>query len=341
LAQRGKWVLALLAVACGKSMSHSSVTDSAGTGGGAQPGGKGGATTPMASGGVGAANAGTSAVGSGGRAASGGTSTSRAGSTSVAGAGGASGGTVGSGATAGSGVAGAGLAGMGAVTSGGAAGASMGGMAGLAAVGGTADDGGAGGSIELDCQGSYDRCGCGCCSAPTNPGCYYPEHGDDLAAIKSEDQATATSPDCANAGCALGTHLVCCEAAPPDENAVNEITYFSSDTVNTWFIRSTLDQRCTSLLIPTAALTGPISFAFPEQWPIADASTRDGECDNFGRSPDRSAIGALGTLARNADCYAAFDADFTLFFSTDSGAVDSVRFKGSFLPGSNGGPLCP
>jgi len=339
LGHREKWVLALLAIACGKSVSRSGVTDSAGAGGGARPGAGSGATA-MSNGGNGGsgARAGGAGVGSGGGVASSGTSAG--GSTSAAG-GGATGAVSGSG-FAGGGFAGGGFAGTTAVVGGGAAGSSGGvaGTAGAGVAGAMTDEGGAGGSREFACEGSYDVCGCGCCGAAMSTGCYYPEHGDDLSALKAEDQATAMSPSCDNAGCASGTHLLCCEMAPVNDVANNEIVYFSDDP-NTWFIRSTPDEHCTALIIPTASLGGSVSFAFPEQWPIAGASTQDGTCDSFERAPARPAIGALGTLVRNPDCPAAYDADFTLFFQSDAGTVEGVRFEGRFLPLSNGGPLCP
>lgn len=132
---------------------------------------------------------------------------------------------------------------------------------------------------------------------------------------------------------------MCCESAAPNDSALNEVNCFSDDDTHTWFARST-PNRCTDLIIPTSALTGAVSFAFPEQWPIAGATTQDGACDNFDRAPERTAIGALGTLARNPDCSAMFDADFTLFFAGNAGTVEGVRFKGVFSPLSNGGSLC-
>lgn len=265
----------------------------------------------------------SSSAGAGGRSQSGGRGGSSAGGGAAAGRASAGGGTGAAG--------GAALAGQnGTGASGGAAGLS-----------GDAGEAGAAGSPSptFMCQGTYDVCGCGCCGGvQPNPGCYYPEHGDDLVAIKAKDQAAGMSSTCAQAGCAIGTHLACCETGAEDMAASYQWTFWSDDTGHVWLTRK-LGDRCTALVLPIA--TG-IGYDFPEQWPVDDSSTRDGTCDSLDRSPVRAAIGALGFVHPTPTCRNSFDVDFTLFLTSDNGTLDAVRFKVNGLTfQSNGGSVCP
>jgi hypothetical protein len=328
LALAPAWTFALLALACGQS--HSDVTKS-GAGGTASSGGG----ERAMSGGVGGSAAGASALPMGGRAAAGSTGDVLAGHAGVStgGAGLASGNAGGISADVGGG--------GGAPAAGTSAGGAMTGGAGETGAAGEPSTAGAGGSSTFACEGSYAACGCGCCGAVTNTACYYPEHGDDLAAIKASDQSIAMSPSCAQAGCSTGVQHVCCEAGAVDPQASYGWYFFSDDTGNAHLTR-TEGERCTSLVLPwPTGGSGAVNFDFPDAWPVAGSKTMDGACDSFDESPPRDAIGALGYI-HPTSCSASFDIDFTLFFRSDDGSIDAVRFKADGVTfQSNGGPLCP
>jgi hypothetical protein len=170
--------------------------------------------------------------------------------------------------------------------------------------------------------------------------CYYPERGDDLAAIRAEDQMAAMNPNCATTGCSAGVHLVCCESAEP-EPATYELLGWSQDTAYLGFSRTGEDGRCSSLTIGRRGedRTGfPIEL--PERWAIAQTS--DGRCGMMG-SPVRDVIGALGVVKQTLPGYCGYEIDLTLFFLADNGEVNPVRFQASGLSPNSYSPedRCP
>jgi hypothetical protein len=235
-----------------------------------------------------------------------------------------------------SGAAGSALGGSGGRGGAGAAGAggSAGGGAGNGGSGGaggtTAGDAGAAGAPDLGCLGEYNVCGCGCCGEPTDFACYYPERGDDLAAIVQDDQATRASPSCQGVACKDGVRRVCCETSEVEEDATYTATGWSSDEQYIALVRESSDGRCTRLTIYRAFRDVP-SFALELDNTFAFDSANDGACGENGSIPARDPIGALGffNTATPGRCY--LDFDFTLFFLTEERTVDAVRFKGEDL----------
>jgi hypothetical protein len=159
--------------------------------------------------------------------------------------------------------------------------------------------------------------------------CYYPERGDDLAAIRAEDQRAAMNPNCATTGCSAGVHLVCCEAAEP-EPATYELIGYSQGVPHLGFSRVGEDGRCSSLTI--GRIGGDRSgfpIELPERWGIEQTS--DGRCNGMMGSPARDLIGALGIVSQSPPGYCSYTVDITLFFLSDNGEVDPVRFQASGL----------
>jgi hypothetical protein len=293
-------------LSCARSQSHPGLGAGGAGSGGTSSGRSGDAGGPRDGGGA----SGRGAVGG------------RAGSSSTGGKAG-NGGTAGEGATAGAhaGASGGGnVAGVGGATAGhsGTAGADGG-------------DAGEGGAPNASC-GAYVACGCGCC-ANTLPGtsCFYPALGDDLDAIIAADEAAASDPGCASAGCSLGVRRVCCET--PDEPG--EATYGARGYiggVNRLTIKRTgADGRCTALaLVQPMADNDGLEVTLPDGWAVESATDYACVDENSAASDSRRrAIGGLGTLefAGPSDC--AVDLDLTLFFATQDGEVDAVRFFGN------------
>ncbi|MGE6758460.1 hypothetical protein ACQKGO_10640 [Corallococcus interemptor] len=68
----------------------------------------------------------------------------------------------------------------------------------------------------LDCHATYVACGCGCCGGvEPQVRCLSCANGDDLQALIEKDQEAKKDPQCASAGCSVGTKYVYCDANPP------------------------------------------------------------------------------------------------------------------------------
>ena len=314
------WSLGVL-VACGRSESHSNepfnTSGGAGSGGGGRMASTGGASAGTPNGGGNAGRSGHAGQG---------------GSSNTAGVGGSptlggAAGKAGSESTAGSTVGGAG-------STAGASGSDAGGAS------GAGDPGGAGmsGAPGEDC-GEFVECGCGCCggSEPSNTLCYYPERGDTLEALRAADEMAAMSPSCPNAGCALGTRRVCCEASTDDGAGTYSASGYSGGLDHLNIFREGPPGHCTALELSAPSGTEhPFAIDLPQPWRVMAAI--DGPCGMDG-SPSgtvRPAIGGIGSVMFvDGQCTLAVDA--TLFFLTDGGAVEAVRLLAANLPAE--GPL--
>jgi len=308
-------------------MSESPGSPSAGRSSSAESGGSGGSAAANAGGGGTSHNGGTS----------GGTR---------AGGGGSAGATL-NGGTAGAATGGVSNAGSGAGASGGIAGASVatagsgaGGSGDMASAGtSSVEAAGAAGTPELACQGSADACGCGCCGGVAlTPTCYYPEHGDDLAALVAADKATGVN--CDAVGCSIGAHLVCCETPSVDDTATYTMGGYESSYNYLVVSRKTAAGRCTQAVFVEAPDTQPVFLLdISDGAALVNNSTQDGACDDMNGAPQRAAIGGIGSMSHTAPHSCSWDFDFTLFFGNDDGSVDPVRFKATkvALPGLTDG----
>jgi hypothetical protein len=242
----------------------------------------------------------------------------------VAGQGGKSGhgGTAGLAGTAGEGKAGA--SGNGALGgTGGVAGAQSG-------TGGTDDgDAGAAGAPDMGC-GDYVACGCGCCerSTPESTECFYPELGQDLATIVAADEAAASDPTCAAVECGRGARHVCCDSPEDPGAATYTVTGYIGGYNRLNLKRTGADGRCTRLaLVQPQENTDNLELVLPELWGIDYTMDYACEDENSAAADSRrSAIGGLGTLAFTSPSNCTLDVNLTLFFLSESGTVDAVRF---------------
>ncbi len=299
------WCVVLAAGACARSKSESDAEpgSSAGTGG-ASVAGSGGA--PVAGGGSGGdAGAGRHA---GGRASGGFSSVGGSGGRSTSGAAGSD-----SGGEAGGGIAGS------ASASGGMASAGEG-------------SGGEAGAPVVEC-GTYDACGCGCCGGATpTPTCYYPERGDELASIIAADQAQSVDPGCESAGCSLGARHLCCVTPEPSAGI------YAARAIAGGFDRLTIERRGSGERCAALTLVSPVSggqLDFPLEAPSGWALERTGESaceDGTLAPPGRPAAGGIGSVSYSTPEPCALDFDFTLFFLSDTGEVEPVRFQGEGVP---------
>ncbi|WP_338277617.1 hypothetical protein [Corallococcus caeni] len=67
----------------------------------------------------------------------------------------------------------------------------------------------------VDCGATYVACGCGCCGGvEPKVQCLSCANGDDLQALIAKDQEAKKDPQCAVAGCSVGTKYVYCDAPP-------------------------------------------------------------------------------------------------------------------------------
>jgi hypothetical protein len=214
---------------------------------------------------------------------------------------------------------------------------SVGGAGGVAGAqsgtGGTEDgDAGAGGAPDTTC-GEYVACGCGCCGSttPESTQCFYTELGEDLASIVAADEAARSDPACPAAECSLGVRRVCCATPEDPGGATHEVTGTIGGYNRINFKRTGADGRCTRVGFVQPD-QGADSFALmlPESWALEGAS--DYACvDENSAAFDsrRSPIGGVGTLTFTTPQNCAIDFDFTLFFLSESGRVDAVRFVGN------------
>ena len=203
------------------------------------------------------------------------------------------------------------------------AGGTAGGAGGGGGVGGSssATGGTDGGSSSADagvCGGEYTACGCGCCGGgyPPRRLCYYPALGESFDSIVAADRAAAASPNCAFAGCNLGTQYVCCAAAPPESpgSATYAATGTSTALDRIRVVRTDGDGMCTSLELatPTTSSTA-FRITLPGRWGIERAFR--GLCP-AGSLID-SAMGGIGSASLQSVAGAcALDLHVTLFFGT-------------------------
>ena len=312
------WWCACGLLACGKSASEPGTEAAAGAGGAA--GGTGGKA---------ATSGGSPSPGGGG-----GVPTSGAAGQSAS-AGAPSGGRSGTG---------GGTSGEGGSSAGGAGGSAAGAEGGSSGEAGAASAGESGdaGAPSHEC-GAYVACGCGCCAAePGSARCYYPELGDELDAIRSEDEAASTSPSCANAGCSIGLRHQCCvKPISHDPAAYEGSTYIGG--LNRVTVKRTGQEtaRCTRFTI--VQLSGGSSeqfrIAVPAGWAVEVIS--DYACaDESSAAADsrRYPIGGMGELRWASEAQCSVDIDVTLFFPSESGGVDAVWFDARGVQTSAGAP---
>jgi len=321
------WCLAGLLLACGKSRADiderrgasAGASASAGTTSAPETGGSGGAH-----GGTGG-SAGSTASGRGG---SGGDAASSggAGSGSV---------TAGSSGTAGGANGGAGNAS-------GNGGASVGptaGGGGAAAGSGTGDAGAAGASEEA--CGDYLACGCGCCGgASPSHACYYPDLGDTLAGVIAQDEATADSETCANAGCALGTEYHCCVVPSEAGEATYRVDASSTAVDRLTVFRADPEDRCTTLTLSSSLDVPKFPIEVPEGWKV-DLAANGFACAEAYNFPSlRHAIGGEGYVAFTTAERCTIDFDVTLFFNLGT-EIQATRLVGMSVAVPNLGADCP
>lgn len=173
---------------------------------------------------------------------------------------------------------------------------------------------------------TYDACGCGCCGVPVNSRCYYPDLAEDLVPIKGENEAAASSPECANAGCAAGVHYVRCVTPDVEEGASYSINGYMDSASYLQVARESAEGRCndSKFVQPGTPQEGfPIELPLPGR--LSDATDR--RCSMSAPPPKRTVIGTLGYLRKAAPGSCKFDFDFTVFFLAEDGTADPVRFK--------------
>jgi hypothetical protein len=305
------WCLTLVLVACGKSNSKLDAPPSGQAGkGGASAAGAGGAVS-MTGGVAGSGEEAGAGASVGGRSSAGGS-----GGAPASGDGGSSAGAGGSGASSsGAGAGGAGLAGN---ASGGFSSAGDG-------------SGGEAGGTNDECA-SYDACGCGCCGGlASTPTCYHPDRGEELSSIVAADQAQASDPGCSNAGCSSGTRHVCC-AIPEPTAAAYAASFYIGGINHLTIERRGSDERCALLeLVAPNSSPVPYSLEIPDGWFIQGGSASPCGADGRVSSPWLLAFGGIGSVSFSTPEMCAVDFDFTLFFASDSGALEAVRFQGQRL----------
>jgi hypothetical protein len=295
------WCLMLAAGACAKSHDAGPASGGSSGAGASVAAGSGGASG-SASGGAGMADAGRASSGSSGVGGDSGRAASGAG-----GQGAGSGGTGGDGEI------------------GGAGSASGGATAGNASAGEA--NGGEAGAPAAEC-GPYDACGCGCCGGTTpTSACYYPERGDLLSSIIAADQAAGADPECESAGCALGIRHLCCVTPEPSAGT------YAARLVPGGYDRLIIERRGSAERCSALGLVRPLSAAqhtFPIETPGDWGLERAGEsaCVNgMFDAPGRSAVGGIGSVSYSSPDQCALDFDLTLFFVSEAGELESVRFQ--------------
>ena len=196
---------------------------------------------------------------------------------------------------------------------------------------GDAGSGGAAGAQSSTCAGEY-TCRCECCGAEeATLHCYYPELGDDLAAVIAADDGKGTSPSCARDSCAAPRRIVCCDRSDADGSGSYRASFVIGGLDRIILHRESSDSiRCTriELVRPGGQET---RLELPEGWSLG--TVQDYACadeSNAAASSRRWPIGALGFARFGAGC--ALDLDLTLFFPAEGGGVDAVRFESQALP---------
>jgi hypothetical protein len=208
-------------------------------------------------------------------------------------------------------------------------------------------DSGRCGRVETNtCAGSYDACGCGCCTgqSPTTV-CYYPSAGDSLASIKAADEEVKASPTCANAGCAAGQRYICCAEAPvePAGTALYSATATMTAVDRIQLKRTESDGRCVSITIanPGSGAGGrPLRLSLPTGWGVVSVAA--GACNG---PASEEVIGAQGSMTLNpSGNTCTVSAHLTLFHSaTSAGPVSTTRFDADdvLISGGLSSNYCP
>jgi hypothetical protein len=202
--------------------------------------------------------------------------------------------------------------------------------------GGTAGANGGSGGGAVACEGPYVACGCGCCgSEPMEAACYYPDRGDDLATIVSEDEAERMSTSCAMAGCSLGMRFHCCPVPWGDlAPGTYEGTGYIGALDRIRITRTSPEDRCTELSLVDGGMNrDPVLVEPPDGWAVE--ATADYACEDrnsAAASSRRTAIGGLGTVSWADPSRCALSVDVTLFFLNADGGVDAVRLLAPAVP---------
>jgi len=183
-----------------------------------------------------------------------------------------------------------------------------------------------GGAAPARDDETYDACGCGCCGAPQVTRCYYPDLGQDLGEVVREDEAAASSPSCANAGCAAGVHHVRCQVPDAEDRANYHVLGYMDSQTYLQVSRESQSLRCTRVTFAQPATPQEnFPIELPQPGRISDSSDQSCTLDAAHR---KVAIGAIGFLRKTAPQGCLFDFDFTLFFLAADGTADPVRFRG-------------
>jgi hypothetical protein len=192
------------------------------------------------------------------------------------------------------------------------------------------------------CTGTYDACGCGCCTGgSTATVCYYPSAGESITAIQAADQAAAASPSCASAGCSMKRHYLCCaeSASEPAGSAQYKATYTVGGIDRIGLTRTGNDGTCAfvNFLNPGSnAGWRPYQLNLPTNWGF-DESSASSSC---GSAITAQIMGAQGTVTftpNGSSC--AINAHMTVFFyDTKSATISSTRLDADNVPISGGGP---
>jgi hypothetical protein len=192
-------------------------------------------------------------------------------------------------------------------------------------------EGGAAGAAELEC-GEYVGCGCGCCRPQQfllQSTCYYPERGETLADAKCADQLEALQPMCKNAPCSSGYRHICCTTPETIEGTFTAYGY--GDTIA---IMRTFADRQTRAYVSEGDVAPRWPISAPSGWYFEGTDELSGPAD-----PDeRYEIGGLGSVEFGPGCTTSFD--FTLFYATERGPVEPMRFQGSAVVIENAAGFC-
>lgn len=208
------------------------------------------------------------------------------------------------------------------------------------------DSGKCGRAEANTCAGSYDACGCGCCTgkSPTSV-CYYPSAGDSLASIKAADEEVKASPTCANAGCAAGLRYICCAEAPPEPagNALYSATATMTAVDRVQLKKTESNGHCVSITITnpgSGSGVRPLRISLPTGWGMASVAA--GACNG---PVAEEVVGAQGTITLNpSGNTCTMNAHLTLFHSASTtDAVTTTRFDADnvLINGGLSSNYCP
>jgi hypothetical protein len=184
-----------------------------------------------------------------------------------------------------------------------------------------ADSGGGGGVCPAGVA-PVDSCGCGCCGPVAGQVvCYYPLLGQSRDALVEPPPPPS---QCANVGCALGVHHICCADPGPDPAADG---YCGADISVEDLPRFTITRydgaTCTTLELSSGiGANSQLAISAPPGWNITSATR--GTC---GAPQDAYAVGGLGSVVLpGATTFAPlYDVHVVLFFDDGTGTAVPVR----------------